>query len=381
MIGLKNIFSSVVILIIICCFFYGISVLFASTDSPSGKKEVLTNIENKKIISSDDVVIMEMKLREDPNNSDIRNALIDYYYWSIDARNKEDMSKFRSHLLWLIRHNPESAVLGKIGPIGSFILSPDDYTKAKNIWMLQIQKHGKNENILANAAKLFEYNDREIAKGIYIKLKEKNPNCSKWPRRLANIYRREYYFKSDHDRKKYAKNWLGELETALKIEKNSWRRYSLYREIADVSLILNDVLKAMECISQMELLSDKIKKNNYAISGKEKCIIYQYDGFDKDDVLHSTYSILGRIALANGNISLAKRYLLDSANEMLKKRKGECELEQDLRLAKYLLKKGERDSVVQYLKLCKKIWKNRSKDYDAWIKLINQNTMPNFDEK
>lgn len=101
----------------------------------------------------------------------------------------------------------------------------------------------------------------------------------------------------------------------------------------------------------------------------------------KDDmyygqVVHDANFVLGRIALASGNLEEAKKYLLASGNSP-----GSPELEKkgpNLSLALDLLQKGQKEVVVEYLELCRKFWLTERGRIDLWIQEINKGEIPEF---
>jgi hypothetical protein len=73
--------------------------------------------------------------------------------------------------------------------------------------------------------------------------------------------------------------------------------------------------------------------------------------------------VLGLVALRQGSVANAKQYLLESG-----KTTGSPQLDSfgpDFTLAKELLQKGERETVLEYLSLCRKFWKMGAAKLDA----------------
>src|SRR5262249_39955096 len=87
-------------------------------------------------------------------------------------------------------------------------------------------------------------------------------------------------------------------------------------------------------------------------------------------------TLLGRVALRSGDLSSAKRYLLDSSN---------AEAEKDILLsgatmvlAKELLEQGEQDAVLEYLNRCLSLWPRGEDVLQIWIADIKKGKTPNF---
>ena len=48
-------------------------------------------------------------------------------------------------------------------------------------------------------------------------------------------------------------------------------------------------------------------------------------------------------------------------------------------LAKKLIEKGERDTVIQYFDLCAKFWEMHGKTLEKWTNTVKQGGMPDFE--
>jgi hypothetical protein len=86
--------------------------------------------------------------------------------------------------------------------------------------------------------------------------------------------------------------------------------------------------------------------------------------------------VLGRIAARNGQIEEAKKYLLQAG-----KSPGSPQMDSfgpNMSLAKDLLEKGERDSVLQYFELCRKFWSMDYGKLDEWSKDVKAGQIPDF---
>jgi tetratricopeptide (TPR) repeat protein len=86
--------------------------------------------------------------------------------------------------------------------------------------------------------------------------------------------------------------------------------------------------------------------------------------------------ILGRIALQQDNLDEARRRLLAAGRTT-----GSPQLNSfgpDWKLAAEMLGKGERDSVLSYIDLCRAFWKSGGSRLDAWAATIRDGGVPNF---
>ena len=86
--------------------------------------------------------------------------------------------------------------------------------------------------------------------------------------------------------------------------------------------------------------------------------------------------VLGRIALREGQTEEAKQFLLKSGQS-----RGSPQMNSfgpNMSLAKDLLGKGERDTVLQYFQLCHKFWKMDYGKLDEWSQEVKAGKVPNF---
>ena len=94
------------------------------------------------------------------------------------------------------------------------------------------------------------------------------------------------------------------------------------------------------------------------------------------NAIHHGNLLLGRIALKNGDIEQAKKYLLKAGETP-----GSPQLNSfgpNMSLAKELLEEGERSTVLKYFELCRIFWKTHDKDLDEWKDLVAKGKIPNF---
>lgn len=96
-----------------------------------------------------------------------------------------------------------------------------------------------------------------------------------------------------------------------------------------------------------------------------------------DQIWHHGHLLLGRVALRRGDIVAAKADLLEAAR--LPIGKNFSPFGPNMALAKELLEKGEKETVLQYFDLCRKFWTYRgASTLDAWSAAVRRGEMPNF---
>jgi hypothetical protein len=94
------------------------------------------------------------------------------------------------------------------------------------------------------------------------------------------------------------------------------------------------------------------------------------------DAIHQGNMILGRLALRQNKIDLAKKYLIAAG-----KTPGSSTLSSQgpaMQLAKDLLDRGESATVLEYLDLCGQFWTANRGKLQEWTVLIRANLKPEF---
>jgi len=94
------------------------------------------------------------------------------------------------------------------------------------------------------------------------------------------------------------------------------------------------------------------------------------------NAIQDANQVLGRIALAEGDVAEAKKRLLASADS-----KGSPQMNSfgpNMTLAKALIEKGEKEVVLQYFDLCAKFWKLDFGKLATWKAQVEKGETPDF---
>jgi hypothetical protein len=100
------------------------------------------------------------------------------------------------------------------------------------------------------------------------------------------------------------------------------------------------------------------------------------DQWDAGNRIHQANIMMGRAALRGGNIEEAKAHLLAAGRTS-----GSPQLNSfgpDMSLAGEMLETGQRETVLEYLGLCRSLWKLGGGSLDAWTLDIQEGRTPNF---
>ncbi len=148
-------------------------------------------------------------------------------------------------------------------------------------------------------------------------------------------------------------------EQRLSSTSNSEERFHLLGKLAPTAFSAGDLQKAKSYSNALLSVAADFRKNwNYG------------------NAIHIGNLVLGRVALASGDIEAAKAYLLESGKTI-----GSPQLNSfgpNMMLAKELLEKCERDVVLEYFKLCVNFWEMPRDRLDVWAATVKRGGIPNF---
>ncbi len=102
---------------------------------------------------------------------------------------------------------------------------------------------------------------------------------------------------------------------------------------------------------------------------------YPHD-WNYGNAVHHGHMVLGHLALREGDLEQAKHHLLESGRTP-----GSPQLKlfgPEMSLAKELLERGERESVLEYLALCREFWEMGGEDLDEWTATVRDGGIPQF---
>ena len=306
-------------------------------------------------MSREDKVLLEKQVEKNPDDVESRTKLLGYYF--IKGRQDADAKANKErHVVWLIEHAPESAVLGS--PYGQLnkLLEPKGYEQAKQAWQRVIEESPEKLAALKNASAFFLIHDREISEELLLKGQQLDPEDPKWPDSLGQLYSLELMSPSDESlRKATAKKAYDQYELAYGLSTGE-ERDSLLTRLAKSALTAG--LKG-----DAEKFATMMLDNDAA-------------GWNRGNRVHQGNLILGQIALADGNVDEAKSRLL-----LAGKTDGSPQLNSfgpNMLLAKELLERGESEVVLEYFALCQKFWKSGSQTLKLWSNDVKSNRIPEF---
>jgi hypothetical protein len=150
-------------------------------------------------------------------------------------------------------------------------------------------------------------------------------------------------------------------EAVKKLDKASTEpdRFYALAEVAKESFESGKVEDARKYANELLTLAQKFKGDwNYG------------------NAIHDGNVVLGRIVLKEGGAEEAKKFLLEAG-----KSPGSPQMNSfgpNVTLARDLIEKGEKETVIQYFELCRKFWQMGQERLDQWRKDVKAGRTPDF---
>lgn len=127
-------------------------------------------------------------------------------------------------------------------------------------------------------------------------------------------------------------------------------------------------------LPQVATLALEAGETAKARSYAEEMLKIEQGGWNAGNLVHHGHLVLGRIALRDGDMKTAQDHLLAAG-----KTQGSPQLNSfgpNMALARELLEKGDRQTVLEYFKLCGSFWKHS--ELEAWTQEVQAGKIPEF---
>ena len=332
-------------------FLLGALAALLSSGSPGFTEDLREQARKGWDLTVEQAAALEQRLAADPQDVNARAQLLGYYF----RQRRADPARQAAHVLWFIRNAPESEVLE--GPEGQImpVFNPEGYSEAKEAWLQQIENEPRDVTFLRHAAAFFTLSDETLSAELLERAEDVEPTSAEWARELGQIHWREArQFPQGWDAG-LAERALADFERAYELSEGSGRG-SLLPELGMAAFVVGDTDKA----------------RTYA----ETMLADIPDDWNRGNRVHYGNLVLGRIALAGGDLHGAGQYLLAAGRTP-----GSPQLNSfgpDMALAKDLLERGETQTVLRYLELCRDFWEMGQDRLKNWIALIEGGRTPDF---
>ncbi len=283
----------------------------------------------------------------------LRQKLLGYYFG-------KESAKRHALVLWFIENEPDSETAGRPECWEDFMQNPEFYQAAAAAWEAQISRQPRNLAILRNAASFYTVDKleraRELLENAYA-LESDNPD---WADRLAHLHQ----LKSQPTGSEPPVDPKEQYRIALR-----YRRETL--AVADAEMRFSELGNAALLALRA---GEPVAASAYARELLDTAPRY-HQNWNYGNAIFEGHSILGELALDEGNLPLALEHLRASANTP-----GSPHLNHgapDMTLANRLLAQGERDAVHAFLDEISRFWQDSEK-LDYFRKEIQQGRTPDL---
>ena len=335
----------------------------AAWQSQEKAQPPIIDYQTGQTMTAQDAKALEDGLAKNPDDLSAREKLLDYYYQAgIGSRSPDIEKKREAQIFWLIEHHPEADVswASEAGIMPDRREgSVDAYQHAKELWLQQVEKHASDVHVILHAADFFLLTDHEETSELMQKALEIAPTNMEVLSKEAEYYELERIgARSEEERKELSEKALAFRERALASTSGEERTMAVEAMATD-ALEAGDLAKAEQSANELLKAAEEDKSPwNYGNS------------------MHTGNIVLGRVALRRGDVEGAKQHLLAAGDVS-----GSPQLDSfgpNMSLAKELLEKGERETVITYLESCAKFWKMGHDDLQNWIATIKGGGTPDF---
>lgn len=304
-------------------------------------------------LSAEEAEALEERLRSDPDDLSARAQLLSYYQhaqWRDDANAR----RYGWHLVWLAQNDPRHPFLrtASIAPDRN----PSAYARIKAIWLDLLEEAPRDTTVLGNAAAFLEHGpDRGLALSLLERAQQIDTGNFLWPSRLGSLRWRIAQEERERPDQALAAAALADFERASRLGRHGIG-----------SIHLDWAMEAAFAAGQFE------KARTYAAEGLE--------GGGMPFSLEPEYRanlMLGRIALAEDDPTAAGGYLVAAGRVAAWPSLLPLMVwRPDMHLAEELLEQGERQVVLEYLKLCALHWEGSQ--FREWADEIRAGGVPDL---
>lgn len=300
--------------------------------------------------------VAELEAGFDPETASLETHLLLLGYYS-QARTPSSDRRFLDEALWLIAHRPTSDALGLAHIIQG--TNPEGYEEARALWLRVLEHRGQDPAVRASAADFFSFSEPTVALELLEGASAGDPANLELARRLGDMYLRLSQKTSDPmEREHHLDKGLRTLEQGRPPQDDALGQALWLAALAHARFDAGHLEVAAERARELLAVAEQIASTwNYG------------------NAMHEAHTILGRIALAQGDVPTAKAELLESARVRGSPQLGS--FGPSLDLAGELLEAGEREAVLEFLELCKGFWR-RGETIDLWRSQVISGQIPSF---
>ena len=232
--------------------------------------------------------------------------------------------------------------------------NPALYAERRAEWLARVDKMPANVDVLEGAADFFLIRERSLAQGLYERARALEPNNPRWVDKLAQLHR----LNAASGDLVEARSALAALEQARNMTAPT--EQGLPTQLPMAAFEAGDLVKARAYSTQLLEAAGNTSPRNW----------------DYGNAIHQANLVLGRIAVTEGRLPDAAKYLLAAGDTP-----GSPQLNSfgpNMSLARDLLERGDTTSVLKYFELCGKFWKMCGDRLATWAAQVQAGRVPQF---
>jgi hypothetical protein len=299
-------------------------------------------------LSPSEVDHLESRARAGTADFGDRTRLVVHHIYRARRHAGAELSAER-HALWMVEHCPTTVPT----PIVNVYMAR--HRAVADAWRKQVERHPQNPAVLVTASEYFLWADRPTAHALLDRAEAAAPRNAVIFLKHSRLYRLE---DRNGSKPAVAAKALTKLEQGVALSPEP-SRFDHKADLARYALFAGDPDKAKAHAS--DILAE--------INARPRT-------WNTGNLVHGAHLVLGLLALRAGDIVTAKQHLLDSARIG-----GSPQLNSfgpNMLLAEELLKKGERQVVLDYLDLCAHFWEMGKPKLEIWRDQITRGDAPDF---
>lgn len=232
--------------------------------------------------------------------------------------------------------------------------NPALYAERRAEWLARVDKAPNNVDVLEGAADFFIIRERPLAQDLYERARGLEPNNPQWVEKLAQLHR----LNAANGDVAAARAALAALEEARAMTPPT-----------EQGLPTGLPMAAFDA-------GDLVKARAYATQLLEAAANTSARDWNYGNAIHQANLVLGRIAVTEGRLADAAKYLLTAGETP-----GSPQLNSfgpNMTLARDLLERGDTASVLKYFELCGKFWKMGGERLATWTAQVQAGRIPQF---
>ena len=311
-------------------------------------------------LTIDEVAELEAQLAEQPDNIVTRTRLLQYY-GHYSRSSADDARRARvEHVVWLIGNAPYASAMSGSGYSNvDLSFEPRSYEAGKEAWQRHVEREPDNPVFIARYARYVRNGDPNL----HIELLQRALSLDPENLRLANELGRAYLRRSEYPPRDSHDEQAAEKALAL---------FDRAHELAGDEILRNLLLQGR---TEAAFAAGRYGLAKQHARAMLDAFVKSEGGGPLDgDLMHMGNTILGRIALIEGNVAQAKAHLLESGKAPTSPVLGS--FGPSMELAAELIKEGERQVVLDYLDLCAVFWDGDQ--LPTWRAAIEDGRTPAF---